>query len=721
MKHKTGYAILAWFLLLGAGLWLIHAFLHWRFFYGGKFWDVLLFSVPAHDMVVRLILVLVALAMGWAFAIIQSRYRRMVDDLQRSEKMFRGVFDNSPSGMALVDTKTQRFLRVNSRMEAILGYSSDELTRMTVMDVTHPEDWKEEASHIREHLEKVSGRYEFQKRYIRKDGRERWVQVTGEIIGPIQPGGPRTALVLVADVTENLKVLERLKLSERRFRSMAETVPLGIQEIDRQGRIEWVNPAYCRMFQCTPEEAVGTFIWDHLPDPEPLRQLYALLMKDAPIPMEWIGQNVVGESTVIDVRVYWDYRRDEDYRVTGAVAVIADVTAEKRTDFHLRQARRMEAVGRLAGGVAHDLNNLLTPILGYSGLMRDHCDEKVKHQEAVEAIYQAGIRARDLVRRLLAFGRRQAMEFTVHDLNDVVRGMENLLRRIIRENVAIRFPLSDKPLTINADCVQLEQVLTNLAINAQDAMPEGGELTIETRRMILDECYISSHQVVKAGPYALMAVTDTGCGMDEETRERVFDPFFTTKTNGAGTGLGLATIYGVVKQHGGYIWVYSEPGRGSTFKLYFPLKEDVSPAMTVEKKRSTHKQFSGNEQVLVVEDDPMVRRLAAGMLRQLGYRVTSSGSGKDCLDKCEKIDCSPDLLLTDVVMPGMTGRELFNALKQRFPDLKVVYMSGYTDNVIVHQGILDTGTVLLQKPFSIYDLAERIRTALDKKATPGNQ
>jgi len=712
MKSKTGCSILGWSFLLGAGFWLIHTLLHWRFFYRGSFWDALIIDIPTHDLVVRLFLVVFALVCGWIFYLLRRRYLHLAEEGRRSRQMFHDLFENSPIGMALVDVASRRFVQVNSSMETMLGFDADELTRMTMRDVIVPEDCREEIFQVGGQRRRPGGSHEYQMRCRRKDGKFRWMRVTAEPLGPLHPGRGEAVLVMATDITENLNILERLKQSESRFRVMAETVPLGVEEIDREGRIEWVNPAYCRMFQCTFAEAVGTCIWDHLPDPEPLKKLYDLLMNDETMPMEWVGRNLVGDSSQIDVRVYWDYRRDAEHQVTGAVAVIADVTAEKRTDFHLRQARRLEAVGRLAGGVAHDLNNLLTPILGYSGLMRENPDEPPDRKEAIEAIYQSGMRARDLVRQLLAFGHCQTLAFSVLNLNDVIRGMEMLLRRTIRENVDILYHLSDYPLVIDADSVQLEQVLTNLAVNAQDAMPEGGKLIIETCRVHLDENYIRVHPVVKAGPYALMAVTDSGCGMDEETRERVFDPFYTTKESG-GTGLGLATIYGVVKQHNGYIWVYSEPGKGSTFKLYFPLKDAAVPEALQPSGEDSRREYSGSETVAVVEDDTMVRRLAAGMLHRLGYRVITAESGLECLKKCQEMDGAPDLLLADVIMPGMNGSELYKAMKERYADLKVLYMSGYTDHVIVHQGILDTDAVLLQKPFSFDSLAKEVRRILD--------
>ena len=715
-RVETEWRIIAWTMLLAAGFWLAHALLHWRFFYGGRFWDVLITHVPAHDIVVRLIGVGMILVLGVLLAGIQRRQNVIMRDLLHSEAMFRGVFENIPSGMALIDIHSQRFLKVNSSLEAILGYSGTELKGMTIQDVTPPEDWRKEAPRIQAYFRRSTEPFEYQKRYIRKDGSIRWVLVTGEILPPELSAKNKTALAVINDITENLEVMERLRESESRFRTMAETVPLGIQEIDRQGRIEWVNPAYCNMYRCRPQDAVGTHIWDWVPDKAALRKLYFKLMTENPPPTTWMGKNLLGESALIDVRVDWDYRRDAEGRVTGAVAVIADVTEEKRMQLLLHQARRMEAVGRLAGGVAHDLNNLLTPILGYAGMLREEIGPDNANREALDQIFHAGSRSRDLVRQLLAFGRRQTMEFTRLDLNEVIRGVEGILRRTIRENVRIHYDLDTRPVFIRADATQLEQVLTNLAVNAQDAMPNGGDLTMETTSVELDAEYIRTHPVVKPGRYARLTVSDTGVGMDEETRERIFDPFFTTKEDSKGTGLGLATIYGAVKQHGGYIWVYSERGVGSTFKLYFPLQDfQAAPPVPSRPRREESADLSGSESVMVVEDDAMVRRLAAGMLRRLGYSVITAASGEECLQKFLTRKDPVDLLLTDVVMPGMDGGTLYERLRVDHPELKVVFMSGYTDNVMARNGLLQKEADFLQKPFTIQALGECIRCALDEK------
>jgi len=361
--------------------------------------------------------------------------------------------------------------------------------------------------------------------------------------------------------------------------------------------------------------------------------------------------------------------------------------------------------------VAHDLNNLLSPIVGYGEMLMAGAVEKEAIKETLGEIVHAGMRARDLVHQLLAFSRKQPLEFKSIDLNALVRNFEKLLRRTIREDVAIHVDLSEPLPTIKGDAGQLEQVLMNLAVNAQDAMPDGGAFTIGTSPVDLDESYAAQHNGVMPGPYVMLAISDSGCGMDAQTREHIFEPFFTTKERSKGTGLGLATVYGIVKQHGGNIWVYSEPGRGTTFKVYLPVSdESLSPVgRTVE----TSSNLRGSETVLLVEDDEQVRDLARTILEKMGYTVLLAESGKEALSVLEAHDGPLHLLLTDVVMPGMNGRQLFERLSGTRPELKALYMSGYPGDVLAHRGVMDEGVHFLRKPFSIKALAIKVREVLD--------
>ena len=387
--------------------------------------------------------------------------------------------------------------------------------------------------------------------------------------------------------------------------------------------------------------------------------------------------------------------------------------ALQQSEERLRQSQKLEAIGQLAGGIAHDFNNLLTAINGYSDLTlrRLPAEDPLRHN--VEEIKKAGDRAASLTRQLLAFSRKQVLQPKVLDLNSAISELERMLGRLIGEDIELRTMLEPELGRVKADPGQLEQVIMNLAVNARDAMPQGGKLTIETENVSLGEEYAGKHIAVIPGRYVMLAVTDTGKGMDEETKARIFEPVFTTKDLGKGTGLGLSTVYGIVKQSGGNIWVYSELGRGTTFKIYLPRVDEG--AAEYKLRAVSQKAFQGTETILLAEDEEMVRKLASQVLGMYGYQVLESANGGAALLMCERHSGPIHLLLTDVVMPEMSGRDVADRLAQLRPEMKVLYMSGYTDNAIVHQGVLNVGAYFIQKPFSPVVLGQKVRQVLDEK------
>jgi signal transduction histidine kinase len=395
----------------------------------------------------------------------------------------------------------------------------------------------------------------------------------------------------------------------------------------------------------------------------------------------------------------------------GVQGIARDVTERKLLEEQLRQSQKMEAIGQLAGGVAHDFNNLLTAINGYSSLALQRLEDGHPIKSYLEEVKKAGDRAANLTRQLLAFGRKQILQPLALNLNSVVSDMNKMLRRLIGEDILLTAKLSSDIGKVMADPGQIEQVLLNLIVNARDAMPRGGNLTIETRNVELDEEYGSKHVGVVPGKYVLLAVSDTGEGMSQEVQRRIFEPFFTTKEKGKGTGLGLSTVYGIIQQSGGNIWVYSESGKGTTFKVYLPRV--VSETAESGEKTLELAPRGGTETVLLVEDEAVVRGLARRILEQAGYSVIEAAKGDEALQACEEHGDEIDLLLTDVVMPEMSGKDLADRLRSQHPELRMLFMSGYTDEAIVHHGVLDSTVEFIQKPFTPSGLLKKVRDVLD--------
>jgi two-component system, cell cycle sensor histidine kinase and response regulator CckA len=534
---------------------------------------------------------------------------------------------------------------------------------------------------------------------------------------------------LLKDRTARLgaAVLGALKLARQRaaldlqqtlLQKVIDTDPNMIFVKDFDGRFVLVNQAVALVYGCQVSDLLGKSDADFNTNPAEvdhfLRNDRAVMESGQPllIPEEPVTNPVSGET-----RWYQTIKVSLSLPGHGRrmmLGVATDITQRRLLEDQLRQSQKMEAVGRLAGGIAHDFNNVLTAILGYSQMLLADLEPGDNRREDLQEIEHAAERAATLTRQLLAFSRRQVLHPQVLNLNDLVENLDKFLRRLIGEDIDLKVHFTPDLWPVLADQGQLEQVLMNLAVNSRDAMPKGGKLTIETANAELDEAYAHSHITVKAGPYVMLAVSDTGAGMSEETRARIFEPFFTTKGAGKGTGLGLSTVYGIVKQSGGNIWVYSEPGRGTTFKIYLPRATESSPAPGLPRKETTG--VRGSETILLVEDEDPVRTLAGKVLRGLGYRVLEAKLGREALAVAQAHQGEIDLLLTDVVMPEYSGSELARQLADIRPAIRILFMSGYTDEAIIHHGVLESNIAYLQKPFTPDSMARKVREVLETRA-----
>ncbi len=552
--------------------------------------------------------------------------------------------------------------------------------------------------------------YELECRVVNAEGQCQWVEVRGQVLaGPA--GEPERVLGVAMDVQKRRGAEEALGRSEHNFRSLVEHAPYGICRSNLYGELLDVNPALAEMLgYATAEELLEA-------------RSFAAIYADPEQYVEAL-ERFQSREKFSGVEAAWKRKdgRQITVRLSGrpvrnggeGLEIYAENLSEQRAlEQQFRQSQKMEAIGRLAGGIAHDFNNLLMVISGYSELIQDDLGPGHPLQHNLEGVRKAVQRASSLTHQLLAFSRKQVLAPKVLDLNAAINDLGRMLPRLVGEDVDLVIVPSLERIRTKADPSQLEQVIMNLAVNARDAMPNGGRLTIETSVVAFDQEYARLHPPAAPGRYAMLAVTDTGAGMDAETQSHIFEPFFTTKEKGKGTGLGLSTVYGIVKQSGGYVWVYSEQGRGTTFKVYLPLAEEAEAARQPEAALAGDSQ--GLETVLLVEDEEGVRRVAREFLEIRGYSVLEARDGDEALQTAHSHMGPIHLLLTDVVMPGMNGRELWQRLSWR-PEMKVLFMSGYPENAIIRNGTLEAGAQYLQKPFTLSALTHKVRQVLNHVA-----
>ncbi|MEW5977690.1 MAG: PAS domain S-box protein [Acidobacteriota bacterium] len=629
------------------------------------------------------------------------------EQLRQSHQRFHHLYNSTPLAFVLWGTD-RRILDWNTRAQEIFGWSKEEVVGKDFFNLLMPADQRPPVEEvvdylIREELPKVQVNCN-----CTKSGQIILCEWHNSLLHDGE-GRIRGAISLGLDITQSKRAAE----DQKRLTTAVEQVVEAILITDTQGCIQYVNPAFTTITGYQAGEVRGRKtsilksgqhslafyqeLWDTLSRGEVWRGFFINRRKDGSLYQE--------EATISPIR-------DESGKTINYVAVKRDVTRERVLEEQFRQSQKMEAVGRLAGGVAHDFNNLLTAILGYSEMILIRLDPNDPLRDDLEEIKAAGDRATALTRQLLAFSRRQVLQPQILDLNSIVANMHKMLQRLIGEDVSLKIHLEPTLWRVRADPGQIEQVLMNLAVNARDAMPDGGALTIETSNVGAESGELLRLRGVAPGDYVQLSVADTGEGMDEETRLRCFEPFFTTKDQGKGTGLGLSTVYGIVQQSEGHIFVESERGRGCRFVVYLP--RNAESAGSVESRPDAERLVQGSETVLVVEDEDAVRRLVTVILKKNGYKVLEARHGGEALLTCERFTQPIHLMMTDVVMPQMNGRDLANRLLTIHPEMKVLYMSGYTNEAIIRHGILESGMFFIQKPFTPTDLSRKVREVLDQ-------
>ncbi len=658
--------------------------------------------------------------------------------LLQSQRTLSTLMSNLP-GMAYRcrndEERTMEF--VSEGCVNLTGYPSRDLTtnrKISYARLIHPDDRQRVWEEVQKCLA-ANRPFQLIYRIVAANDQTKWVWEKGRQI--LIDGNAQGILEgFITDITERVKAQESLAIRNLQYENFIQNNLVGIW------RLEFPEPISAEL----PPRQIARKVLEtgyFTEGNDALLKMYKISSKS-----DWVGKAI--KNLIID----WDTSLDrlenvirnnfkaeildneekdfdgnihyfrnsyfgyvEEEKLLWMWGIQLDITEQKKLEEQYLQSQKMEAIGKLAGGIAHDFNNLMTVVTGYSEVLLNQLDNREQLFSGISSIKKAGERAASLTRQLLAFSRRQIIQPKTIALNYIVHDIYKILKRLIGEDIELNIDLGNNLDKVRVDAGQIEQVIMNLAVNARDAMPNGGKLTIETESVYLDETYARRHMEVDAGQYVMLAVSDTGVGMDEKTRERIFEPFFTTKTKDRGTGLGLSTVYGIIKQSGGHIWVYSEPEHGTSFKIYFPaIRSDNPPS--VEKKEKAG-LIRGSETVLVVEDEEDVRTLIYEILKSTGYEVLEAGSADEAINFCRNQNNSVNLILTDVIMPKMNGPELVKKCAEFRKDLKILYLSGYTNNTIINHGVLEAGVTFLQKPFTAENLLNKVREALNSSSHDG--
>ena len=642
-----------------------------------------------------------------------TKSKRAEEALRESEERFAGAFEHAPIGVALASPEG-RWLKVNRALCKLVGYTEAELLTRSFQDITHPEDLTIGIEGMRQLLTCEIRSFQTEKRYIHAAGHFVTILLNVSVVHDAMEQ-PRYFIAQVQDITERKRTEQSLRLLSSAVKQSKESIMITEADIDLPGpKIIFVNPAFTQMTGYAAAEVLGRtprLLQGPRTDRAVLDRLRLNLEQGDAFAGETINYRKDGTEFVLE----WQIAplRNASSAITHFVAIQRDITARKRLETQLVNSQKMETVGKLAGGVAHEFNSILTAILGQCELLLQDLPTGSPLGGKVTSIHDAAGRAAILTRQLLAYGRKQTLQPEILSLNTILKGLAGPLRHLAGHDIDIRtVPAADLRM-VKADAGQITQVIMNMVINARDAMPNGGKLTLETANVSFDETDAERYPELKPGEYVMLAISDTGTGMSAAVQARAFEPFFSTKGVGEGTGLGLSTCYGIIKQSGGHISVYSEPEVGTTFKIYLP---QAAGAPTAPLQRATAPGMpTGTETILLVEDDPALREMASGFLQRLGYAVLTAANGVEALRLRDAHQpAHVDLLFTDVVMPQMNGWELADLVKALSPQTRILFTSAYTANTIVHQGVLNPAAALLQKPFTPAALAQKLREVLDQ-------
>ncbi len=634
--------------------------------------------------------------------------KRVESALRESEELYKTLVETMPDGVLVIglDGKIEYASPSAVRLH---GYdSAKELVGRDISDTNLPEKRKAFRKLFQKHL-KTDAIHNFEMVTLRKDNSKFLVEVHATLIKD-QNGSPSGLLATSRDITAKHEADKALRESEEKYRHIFENIQDVYYETSIDGNVIEISPSIYEMSGYTREEVLGLSSEQFYHDKAERQKFIETIIRDGKVvDFKVTLTDKQGSNHLVSLNaILYTDPQGNPIKIIGS---IRDKTESMKLENQLQQAQKMEAVGTLAGGVAHDFNNILTAIIGSADLAMEQIDDSSPVYGRLKSIREAGQRASDLTSQLLAFSRKQVLEAKILSVNDVIKDLQRILLSLIRDDIEIVTHFESLHDFVKADKTQLEHVLINLAINASDAMPEGGTITIETRDIALNDDYARTHPTVRPGRYVQIAVSDSGQGMDKETREKIFDPFFTTKEVGKGTGLGLAMVYGIVKQHGGNIWVYSEPGIGTTFKIYLPYVN--KPGETKQTEKPSAKITGGDETILVVEDEDFVKELVCDSLSNVGYRILKADDVYDAIEIAEQHKNELKLLITDMIMPGMNGLQLYKKISTTCSELGVIYMSGYTNNVISDHGFIEKGLHFMQKPFVIEELLRKVRDVLN--------